>query len=289
MAFDSWLATTLTTASAPGIMLIGVSWFLALYLGCALLNRLLTRRLLPALGHGGILDPRPLAAGQVGREVRASLGSVLVFGVGLVVPWSLIQAGWARFAVEPSLGRIVVEAVLLATWNEVHFYLCHRLLHTAALKRCHLPHHRSTVPTPWSTFSFHPVEALLLGSVIVPPMLVHDFSATALASLPLVSILFNGIGHSNYDFLPDFRRDRWWLNGARRHHLHHACYHGNYGFMFPFMDRWFGTELPIDAAAPIIARFRAAGPARPPAGSAGSGGSAGAASPAAAPDDGARS
>ncbi|MEO6854855.1 MAG: sterol desaturase family protein, partial [Rhodoferax sp.] len=66
-------------------------------------------------------------------------------------------------------------------------------------------------------------------------------------------------------FLPDADRDRWWLNGARRHHLHHACYQGNFGFMFPFMDRLCGTALPPDAAQVHIARHHAKPHAAPPA------------------------
>ena len=254
MSADAQLAGFLTSQSAFGIVLAGLLWFACLYFACALLVSLLARRLLPAIGHGSRLDPRPLFAGQMGREIRQSLQSVLIFGSGLLIPWGLLQTGWAHLADAPGSLQIVLECLLLVLWNEVHFYLCHRLLHTPGMKRFHLDHHRSTVPTPWSTYSFHPVEAVLLGSVIVPPMLVHDFSATALVFLPLISIVFNGIGHSNYDFLPDFRRDRWWLNGARRHHLHHACYQGNFGFMFPFMDRLFGTDLPVDAARPVIER-----------------------------------
>ena len=116
---------------------------------------------------------------------------------------------------------------------------------TAALNR---PCSRSLITTPWATYSFHPLEAVLLGNVILLPMVLHDFSLPALLALPIISLVFNNIGHSNYDFLPGAAHDRWWLNGARRHHLHHACYSGNFGFMLPFMDRWFGTNLPPDAA-----------------------------------------
>jgi Delta7-sterol 5-desaturase len=77
-------------------------------------------------------------------------------------------------------------------------------------------------------------------------MVLHDFSVYALFSVPLFSLLFNTIGHSNYDFNP--RAPRVIFNGARRHHLHHACFHGNYGFMFPFMDWLFRTDLPRNAA-----------------------------------------
>lgn len=234
----------------------GLLYFTVLYLGGALLTLALTRWVLPRLRHGSVLDPRPVPSGQRAREWRLSAISILIFGTGLVVPWLVLKWGWARVADDAGGARIAAEIVVLTLWNEVHFYLCHRLLHTDRLKRFHLDHHRSVVTTPWATYSFHPVEAALLGGVIVPAMLVHDFSFPALAMLPVISILFNNIGHSNYDFLPGAAHDRWWLNGARRHHLHHACYKGNFGFMLPFMDRWCGTDLPIDAANARLARGR---------------------------------
>ncbi len=230
------------------VMGAGIVFFSVLYLGFAVIFLALSKYLLPALNHGGILDPRPLPAAQIQRELGYSLLSILIFGTGIMLPWAMLKAGWAQLAQQATFWQIGLEIIALTLWNEVHFYLNHRLLHTTWFKRFHLPHHRSVVTTPWSTYAFHPVEAMLLGNVIIWPMLVHDFSLIALISLPIISILFNSIGHSNYDFLPDFAKDRWWLNGARRHHLHHACYHGNYGFMFPFMDRLFATELPIHAA-----------------------------------------
>ncbi|WP_084651909.1 sterol desaturase family protein [Ottowia thiooxydans] len=225
------------------VMAFGLFYFSALYLGGALLTLALTKHVLPRLQHGSVLDPRPLPAGQRAREWRQSALSIFIFGTGLVAPWLVLKWGWSRVAEDASGARIVAEIVVLTLWNEVHFYLCHRLLHTDRLKRFHLDHHRSVITTPWATFSFHPLEAALLGSVIVPPMLVHHFSLTSLLMLPVISILFNNIGHSNYDFLPGAAHDRWWLNGARRHHMHHVRYKGNFGFMLPFMDRWLRTDL----------------------------------------------
>nr|WP_315234660.1 sterol desaturase family protein [uncultured Albidiferax sp.] len=245
---------TLLGLSWHQIMLWACIFFGSLYWGMGALNQLITHHLLTTLGHGRTLDPRPLGPGQQAREQTQSALSVLLFGVGSVVPWSFLQWGWARLAVDPSGWQIALEVAVLVVWNEVHFYANHWLLHTRWLRRFHLLHHRSVVVTPWSTYCFHPVEALMLGNVLLLPMLLHDFSVWALLSVPVFSIVFNNIGHSNFDFLPDADRDRWWLNGARRHHLHHACYHGNFGFMFPFMDRLFGTALPPDAAQAQIAR-----------------------------------
>ncbi|SMC27088.1 Fatty acid hydroxylase superfamily protein [Andreprevotia lacus DSM 23236] len=239
------------------IMLAGLAFFAGLYLLLGTINTLLTRHLLPAIGYGGVLDPRPLLPGQIRRELLQSACSIFLFGTGVIFPWGLLQWGWAGIALDPPWWQTTLEIIVLIAWNEVHFYANHWLLHTRWLRRFHTPHHRSVVVTPWATYSFHPVEAILLGNVIMLPMVVHDFSVGALLALPVFSLLFNNIGHSNYDFLPDAHADRWWLNGARRHHLHHACFRGNFGFMFPFMDRLFGTALPPDAAHKQLDGWRA--------------------------------
>lgn len=236
-------------------MLAGLTFFAGIYVLFSSVNWLLSRRLLPAMGIGVQLDPRPLGVGQLKREIELSAFSILIFGFGMIFPWGILQLGWARLALDPSWTQIFLEIIILIVWNEVHFYINHRLLHTSFLRRFHLPHHRSIVTTPWSAYSFHPVEAAMLGNVILWPMLLHDFSVQALFALPLVSLLFNTIGHSNYDFNPS--QPRVIFNGARRHHLHHACFHGNYGFMFPFMDWIFKTALPADAAAKQLTQWEA--------------------------------
>lgn len=205
-------------------------------------NWLLVRHALPALGVGRVIDPRPLQAGQVFGEITRSMRSVLIFGVGAILPWWLLQHGWAGLAPAAGVPRIAVEGAALLVWNDIHFYANHRLLHTRRLRRFHLAHHRSVVPTPFSTYSFHPLEAVLLGNVIVVPMLVHDFSFAALLALPLASLVLNTLGHSNYDYVPTVG-DAHWLAAGRRHGLHHTHANGNYGFLFDFMDRWLGTRL----------------------------------------------
>lgn len=68
--------------------------------------------------------------------------------------------------------------------------------------------------TPWSTYSFHPIEALMLGNIILLPMLVHDFYFWSLASVPVLSLILNLIGHSNYDFSPRSPTRTRWLPAA---------------------------------------------------------------------------
>jgi len=242
-------ATLLSSWPAAAVALGGVAYFAAIYLVAAFITGAVRVALLRS-GRGRLLDPRPFPAGQVAREQRQSAISILIFGVGLLVPWWMVVAGWASVhASNPPL-RVLLELLVLLVWNDVHFYAIHRTLHQPTLLRAvHAAHHQSVVTTPWSTYAFHPVEALLLGSVLLPPMLLWSFTPLALALLPILSLTYNAIGHSNFSALP--RRWRW-LSNAHDHHLHHACHRGNYGFLFTFMDRLLSTQLPHDAAKAVI-------------------------------------
>ena len=243
------------------VMMVGVVYFAALYLLTGSFTWWLGHSLLPAFGIGRRLDPRPLPSGQLRREFGASASSILIFGTGLVVPWAMLQLGWAQLAREPSIGRVLIEIFVLFLWNELHFYVNHRVLHTPWLRRFHGMHHRSHIATPFSTYAFHPVEAVMLGSVPLIPMLLHDFSFVALGSLPILSIVLNNLGHANYE-ASRAAPARGWLGASRRHHLHHACYHGNYGFLLEVFDRWAGTVIPLDAAdVRIASQTRTDGPA----------------------------
>jgi Delta7-sterol 5-desaturase len=243
-------ATDISSWPAAAVALGGVAYFAAIYLTAALVAGSARAALLRS-GRGRLLDTRPVPAGQVAREQRQSAVSVVIFGVGLLLPWGMVVQGWA--GVHPSNPplRVVLELGALLLWNDVHFYAVHRALHHPKLLHAvHAAHHQSVVTTPWSTYAFHPVEALLLGSVLLPPMLVWSFTPLALALLPVLSLTYNVVGHSNCRALPK----RWrWLSNAQDHHLHHACHRGNYGFLFTFMDRWLGTQLPHDAAQAVIA------------------------------------
>lgn len=231
------------------VMAVGVAYFAALYFVTGATTWWLVRRLCPALGFGRTIDTRRLAPGQLRREVAASSRSILVFGLGLVVPWGLLRLGWAGLAVDPPGWRIAIEIVALFLWNELHFYVNHRLLHTRRLRRFHAAHHRSTVATPFSTYAFHPVEALMLGSVPLIPMLLHDFSFAALATLPVISIVLNNLGHANYEFSAN-EPARGWLGASRRHQLHHAQSRGNFGFLLGVFDHVFGSAIPSAAERP---------------------------------------
>lgn len=229
-------------ASAFDIMLSGLVFFFCMYFLSCMLNIMLSSLVFPAFNKGKVLDSRTVNNYQLRREIGLSLITIMIFGLGVIFPWGLLQLGWAHLAENPSWLQIGIEIIILFFWNELHFYINHRLLHTPWLRRFHKAHHQSMTTTPWTTYSFHPIESMMLGSVLILPMLVHDFSVESLFSVPVFSFVINQIGHANYDWFPESRF--FLFQGARRHQQHHEKIHGNFGFALHCFDCWLKTELP---------------------------------------------
>ena len=109
-------AQVFSNLSAWQVMAWGLVFFSALYvaggLGMTALTGFLQRR-----GIGRVLDTRPLKPDQLRREWRQSFHSILVFGLGMVVPWGFVQLGWAHFAIQPSGWQIALEIWVLLIWK----------------------------------------------------------------------------------------------------------------------------------------------------------------------------
>jgi sterol desaturase/sphingolipid hydroxylase (fatty acid hydroxylase superfamily) len=211
-----------------------------MYFSFAGLGWWLSRSLLPGWGVGAIVDARPLREHQIATEIRRSVLSIVIFaGYGWLTTQAYLR-GRVDVSWTASWAQIVGDVAVLFVWNELHFFLCHRLLHTRWLYRhVHRIHHESVTPTPFSTFSFHWFEAVLLGSVMITAMAWHTFSIWALLFLPVMSLLFNTIGHGNYNIFAGTRL----RSASAEHARHHRLVAGNYGFYFPVLDRVFGTRL----------------------------------------------
>ena len=235
-----YVLAAIAGAGHAAVYATGLVAFLLLYFSFAGLGWWLSRRLLPAWGVGSLVDLRPLREHQIAMEIQRSLLSIAVFaGYG----WLTTQAylhGWVDVDWRASWAKIAANVIVLFVWNELHFFLCHRLLHTPWLYRhVHRFHHESVTPTPFSTYSFHCFEAALLGSVMITAMLWHTFSIWALMLLPVMSLLFNTIGHGNYNVFAGTRL----RSASAEHASHHRFVSGYYGFYFPVLDRLFGTKL----------------------------------------------
>jgi len=185
------------------------------------------------------ISNKPIPKHQIKTEVMQSLRSIIIFGTGILVPWSMLKTGLAAFTIEASMIKIICDLTLLIIWNDLHFYIIHRVLH-AKFKKTHGVHHQSVTSTPFAAYSMSVTEAVLLGSVMPLAMLVYTFSLQALMLLPLWSIFINALSHSNCDLFP--KAHPYSLLGFIKHHQHHhSHYQGNYSFFFGQLDSWLGT------------------------------------------------
>jgi sterol desaturase/sphingolipid hydroxylase (fatty acid hydroxylase superfamily) len=222
------------------IALATATWFLILYFGAGGLVSWAVNSVLPRRGYGRVIDERPPRPGQIREEVGNSLVAIGIFAIYGMLTIKALESGLINVDWTPNWALLPLEILVLTLWNELHFFACHRLLHTKWLFRTvHHAHHRSVVTTPYSTYSMHWFEAVLLGSVMITAMAMHAFSYVALACLPLISILINVVSHSNYELFPNAPEGSL-RAAARRHGGHHSRSAATYGFLMPMLDRLFG-------------------------------------------------
>ncbi len=125
------------------------------------------------------------------------------------------------------------------------FYWWHRLMHHPILfKHVHLVHHKSTNPSPWTAYAFHPFEAII--EVGIHPLLAFTLPiyTPALGLFFIFQIFYNVYGHLGFEIYPKGFQKHWlgkWINTSVAHNLHHKKFDGNYGLYLLFWDRFMGT------------------------------------------------
>ncbi len=178
---------------------------------------------------------------QIQTEIRRSMVSILMFGLLSFALFEGLRSGFLKIKFEFSWPFFIAESFCLFLWNEIYFYGAHRLFHRKELYRYHAHHHYSHIPSPFSAYSFHWSEGLLLGAVMPVIMCFYDFQILSLLTLPLMSIAMNVLGHSNVDFFPNKTMDHL-LSFSKRHSQHHKMPHSYFGFFLPHFDRWLNTD-----------------------------------------------
>ena len=200
---------------------------------------------------------------QIGREIRWSLLSALIYGVPAgIIGWGWQNRGWTRIyenASDYPLWYLPVSFLIYLVLHDTWFYWTHRWMHTPKWFRiAHAVHHDSRPPTAWAAMSFHPVEAVT-GAVIIPLLVFMVPVHSAVLAAILFVMTFMGVtNHMGWEIFP-----RFVVQGAlgkamitaSHHQRHHAQYRCNYGLYFRFWDRLCGTDSGIGG---FPARGRAA-------------------------------
>jgi len=182
------------------------------------------------------------------RDIRWSLLSILIFAVLSTALYLLVQSGyglmydeigeygWIYFFISPVIGILL---------HDFYFYWAHRLMHHPAIfKYVHLQHHKTTMPTPWTVYSFQPLEAVAQFAIIYILVFVMPLHPITLAFVIAYNIMSNVGGHCGHEVIAPENANHWLLkyqNTVSHHDLHHMNCKYNYSLYLNFLDRWMKT------------------------------------------------
>jgi sterol desaturase/sphingolipid hydroxylase (fatty acid hydroxylase superfamily) len=188
--------------------------------------------------------------GQLRKEMKWSIITSLLFSVTGALTVILWQRGYTRvYTKTDQYGwwYLPVSLILFLFLHETYYYWLHRWMHRPGVFRwVHKIHHDSHIASPFTAFSFHPLEGLL-QAVFLPALLlilpVHYGVILILLTLMTFSSVINHLGIELYPRQSATFLGRWVI-GATHHSLHHKWYRYNFGLYFTFWDRLKKTESP---------------------------------------------
>ena len=106
------------------------------------------------------------------RELGFSALSVIIFSIPpLIMLYSEAirpHTTFYKHMDEHGAVYFVVAFPIMLFMHDAYFYWAHRIMHQPWLfKMVHLVHHKSTNPSPWAAYAFHPFEAIVESMIFV--------------------------------------------------------------------------------------------------------------------------
>ncbi len=184
------------------------------------------------------------------KEFLYSMSSITIFSLIGVGVYFGIKNGYGQMYKdidEYGLPYFFLSIALAILLHDTYFYWTHRMMHhPAVFRHVHLVHHKSTNPSPWAAYSFHPFEAFiqgLIGPLIVLLIPIHLYGLLAFA---IYQITYNVFGHLSFElFTKGFTKSfMFWHNTTTHHNMHHKYFNCHYSIYFNWWDRIMGTMHP---------------------------------------------
>lgn len=185
---------------------------------------------------------------QILKEIKWSFFSSIVFSVYAAFSFWAYQQGLTKvydeFLTYP-LWYYVLSTFVLLLLYETYYYWLHRWMHLPAVyKKVHKVHHQSVHSTVFTSFSFHPLEAILQSIFFPIIIFCIPFHYSVLLIVLMLMTISAVINHSgtevyNHKFLLKY------FIGSSHHHLHHTQFKSNFGLYFTCWDKWMKTEAKV--------------------------------------------
>lgn len=194
------------------------------------------------------ISQRDYASGQFRKEIRYSIVSSFIFAVFGAVAFVLWQKGFTKVYLDFSafpIWYIPLSLIIYMLVQETYYYWIHRWMHIPKIFRLvHKVHHDSRIASPFTAFSFHPIEATLQAILLPLMILFIPIHLYVLIFLLVIMSVSSVINHLDIELYPAGWRKSFsrFVIGATHHSLHHKYYKYNFGLYFTFWDVWKKTE-----------------------------------------------
>lgn len=132
---------------------------------------------------------------QIPLELRYSFSTLIIQSLIFLNIYWLNQKGtfniYSGFGSQAYFKEIIAFIVYFVVYD-TYFYWSHRLLHEGWLyKKVHVVHHMSLNPTPFASYSFHPIEAVMSLIYFYPVLYFCPMSFELLLALIILTDLGN--------------------------------------------------------------------------------------------------
>jgi Delta7-sterol 5-desaturase len=194
------------------------------------------------------INQKNYAPGQLKKEMKWSVIAALIFsfvGTLTLIAW---QKGFTKIYRQiHEYGWIYLpfSLILYMLCQETYYYWIHRWMHIPRIyKIVHKVHHDSKIASPFTAFSFHPVEAALQAVFLPLLLMILPLHLYILIILLTWMTFTSVINHLDIEIYPSRAGKSWakWLIGATHHSMHHKQFNCNFGLYFTFWDKIRNTE-----------------------------------------------
>jgi sterol desaturase/sphingolipid hydroxylase (fatty acid hydroxylase superfamily) len=207
-------------------------------------------RILPDVLAQKRIQQAQLFPTQLAFELKSSLRSMFVVSLALTPLYLSVMTGNTRITPDLTFSGWKLLPFFLISFlvQDIWFYGSHRWLHSKwAFPRVHWVHHKSKVPTPLASHSFHWFEAVLQYAFLYPLCYLLPMTLADLMLFLALMHFFATWGHFNYELMP---KRVWthplgsWVTTSSHHNDHHKYAKDNYGLYLKIWDKKFKTLNP---------------------------------------------
>lgn len=163
-------------------------------------------------------------------EVFHSLVTMIIFASMAAFVFKVAAPQTRMYFEVSSYGFVyfILSFPLMFLVHETYFYWIHRFMHLPRIfKHIHLVHHKSTNPSPWTSYSFHFIESFLEALILLIIAFTFPVHKGALIFFLLLQFIYNVYRHLGYEVYPKgFHRTRIgkWINTSVAHNMHHKYF-----------------------------------------------------------------